>query len=426
MANLASSTRRYDIDWLRVILFGLLIPFHVGIGIYWSTYGENVNPNITNSTDEDRELLAEEGNDYTADSIDFTSMILHWMHQWRLAALFMISGMGTAFAFRNRTYGIFLVERVKRLMVPMFFGMWTTGFAGGILLGTIDVNDGLSGGIGAFAEYIIWSSVIFWVPIYGKIYALGHLWFLWNLFLYSIILTPLFHFVQKYPGGKIAHLMRSIFTVRGGMGIMLLLPTMLTLSEIMFKPWFPGFMGIGYEWFWFFGFFLFGYACIIAKHEYYHLIESRRTMITCITGVWTILFIWIRIKQHYDAIPYIDGGWIFNGILHNSLTILGCTIHSFHAWFWCLTIFAWGAHLLNKPSDSLAYLNQGVYPFYIVHMPLTFAGLSLASQLEMTDYPAVILACLFVTLTSWLAFELLKRSRPTRFLFGIKPLNNQK
>ena len=107
MANLASSTRRYDIDWLRVILFALLIPFHVAIGLYWTTYGEGVNPNITNSTDEDRKELAEEGNDYSADSIDFTSMILHWMHQWRLAALFMISGMGTAFAFRNRTYGIF-------------------------------------------------------------------------------------------------------------------------------------------------------------------------------------------------------------------------------------------------------------------------------------------------------------------------------
>ena len=39
-------TRRHDIDWLRVILFGLLIPFHVAIGVYWSTYGTEVNPNI--------------------------------------------------------------------------------------------------------------------------------------------------------------------------------------------------------------------------------------------------------------------------------------------------------------------------------------------------------------------------------------------
>ena len=38
--------RRYDIDWLRVILFGLLIPFHVAIGVYWSTYGAEINPSM--------------------------------------------------------------------------------------------------------------------------------------------------------------------------------------------------------------------------------------------------------------------------------------------------------------------------------------------------------------------------------------------
>ena len=30
--------RRYDIDWLRVILFGLLLPFHVAIGVYVDAY----------------------------------------------------------------------------------------------------------------------------------------------------------------------------------------------------------------------------------------------------------------------------------------------------------------------------------------------------------------------------------------------------
>ncbi len=422
MANSTINIRRYDIDWLRVILFGLLIPFHVAIGIYWSTYGDEVNPNIANDIDEDREQLAEDGNDYSTESIDFTSMILHWMHQWRLAALFMISGMGTAFAFRNRTYGKFLKERVKRLIIPMLFGMWTTGFVSGVLLGAIDLSAGFGGGLSAFVKHIIGTSIIFWIPIYGKVYALGHLWFLWNLFLYSLILTPLFHFAQKYPDGRVTELVRAAFSMRGGLGIMLLLPTMLALAEILFKPWFPGFIGIGYEWFWFFGFFLFGYACIIAKNEYYQFLESKRILVTCITGVWTIAFVWIRIQQHYDNIPYVDGGWIFNGIVHNSMTILGCLIHSFHAWFWCLTIFAWGAHLLNKPNQNLVYLNQAVYPFYIVHMPLTFAGLGIASQFGITSYPAVILASIFVTIACWLAFEIIKRTRATCFLFGIKPI----
>ena len=77
--------RRHDIDWLRVILFGLLIPFHVAIGVYWSTYGEEINPNIANEVnpnfsdlnDEEQLEFVEQGNDYTTDSVDFTSMILH-------------------------------------------------------------------------------------------------------------------------------------------------------------------------------------------------------------------------------------------------------------------------------------------------------------------------------------------------------------
>ena len=66
--------------------------------------------------------------------------------------------------------------------------------------------------------------------------------------------------------------------------------------------------------------------------------------------------------------------------------------------------FSWAAHLLNKPSDNLAYLNQ-VYPFYIVHMPLTFAGLRISSELGLKNYPAVIIATVFVVLTCWVFFE---------------------
>ena len=78
------NVRRYDIDWLRVILFGLLIPFHVAIGVYWSTYGAEINPNIDELSEKDELEFVEESNDYTAESISFTSMILHWMHQLRL------------------------------------------------------------------------------------------------------------------------------------------------------------------------------------------------------------------------------------------------------------------------------------------------------------------------------------------------------
>ena len=155
--------RRYDIDWLRVILFGLLIPFHVAIGVYWSTYGEGINPNVSDDPD-DRKEVAEEGNDYTYDSVDPTSMFLHWMHQWRLAALFMISGMGTAFAFKRRSWKTFFIERLQRLLVPMFFGMWTVGFVGGIITGGVDLEGNtFVDTLIAFFAHVLFTSFLFWI-----------------------------------------------------------------------------------------------------------------------------------------------------------------------------------------------------------------------------------------------------------------------
>jgi len=211
-----------------------------------------------------------------------------------------------------------------------------------------------------------------------------------------------------------------------GIGIFILLPLLLTFTEILFKPWIIGFIGVGYEWFWFFGFFAFGYICITAKDEYYEFIEKHRLRITVLTLALTVAFVWIRLEQHKSGIPYIDGGWLEKEIIHNKMTIVACLIHSFHAWFWCLAIFSWGAHLLNKPSKNLAYLNQGVYPFYIVHMPVTFAGLVIAGNLGLKDFSAVILGIIFVTLTCWIFFEVVKRTKSTRFLFGIKEIETRK
>ncbi len=410
--------RRYDIDWLRVILFGLLIPFHVAIGVYWSTYGTDINPNIQEINETDELIFIEESNDYTAESISFTSMILHWMHQWRLAALFMISGMGTAFAFKSRTWKFFLKERCQRLLIPMFFGAWTMGFIGSVILGN-ESSDPVSL-TKSFISGIFWRSLVFWIPVFGKLIALGHLWFLWNLFQYSLLMTPIFHYVRKYPDGELIRIFRSFFTMPLNFGILFILPFILTTTEILFKPWFPGYIGVGYEWFWFFVFFAFGYICIIAKEQYFDYIESERISISAITLLFTIAFFWIRIQQHESGIPYVDGGWLENNIFHNKMTIIACFIHSFHAWFWCLTIFSWGSKFLNKPSKNLSYLNQGVYPFYIVHMPLTYAGLRISSDLGIKNYPAVLLSTIIVFITCWLFFELVRRTKVSRFLFGIK------
>ena len=69
--------------------------------------------------------------------------------------------------------------------------------------------------------------------------------------------------------------LKSFFSLPKNSGTLLMLPILLVITEVVFKPWFPGYIGVGYEWFWFFVFF-FGYACIVAKDQYYNFIEKQR------------------------------------------------------------------------------------------------------------------------------------------------------
>ena len=55
-------------------------------------------------------------------------------------------------------------------------------------------------------------------------------------------------------------------------------------------------------------------------------------------------------------------------------------------------------------------------------MPLTFAGLIIAGELGLKNIPAVILATIIVGGTCWIFFEGVKRTKITRFLFGIKEI----
>ena len=160
--------RRHDIDWLRVILFGLLIWFHYAVFSLGTLEGEDSSMEMFNLP---------------------LFFIIGVMHQWRLAALFVISGMGTAFAFRRRTWGVYVKERFSRLGIPLLFGTYILFF-------------GIFDPLGTTAR-------LFELFPGQEDMPYGHLWFIYNLLIYSVLLTPLFSHVRNNPDGKIVQTTRS-------------------------------------------------------------------------------------------------------------------------------------------------------------------------------------------------------------------------
>ena len=92
-------TRRHELDWLRVLLFALLVPHHVAIGFV--DWGVDIYKFVN-------DRLAGDG----------MTLFIYWSHSWRLPSLFMIAGLGTWF-LTARGIGIrFMGPRLLRLLAP--------------------------------------------------------------------------------------------------------------------------------------------------------------------------------------------------------------------------------------------------------------------------------------------------------------------
>src|SRR5262249_50705592 len=139
-------TRRYDIDWLRVIAIGLLLVYHTAIG--FQSWGFMIGF-ITN--DQPLEAL-------------WIPMSL--LNVWRIPLLFFVSGMGVYFACQHRGWKQLLLERGRRILVPFVFGV----------LVVVPIQVMIIQG--------------YYHQSLGYVPNPAHLWFLGNIFIYTLVLLP--------------------------------------------------------------------------------------------------------------------------------------------------------------------------------------------------------------------------------------------
>jgi fucose 4-O-acetylase-like acetyltransferase len=89
------------VDWLRILAVLLLFPFHT-LRVF------NSEPFYVKAS------TLSSAADWV---ISFTGV-------WHMPLLFFLAGCSTYFALRKRTAGQYALERVKRLLVPLIFGIF--------------------------------------------------------------------------------------------------------------------------------------------------------------------------------------------------------------------------------------------------------------------------------------------------------------
>src|ERR1700755_1965023 len=93
--------RRVDLDWVRIGAFGLLILYHVGM--FYAPWGWHIK---------------------SAQPVAALEPLMLVLNPWRLALLFLVSGVATRFMLRKSAAGTLIRARSLRLLIPLVFGMF--------------------------------------------------------------------------------------------------------------------------------------------------------------------------------------------------------------------------------------------------------------------------------------------------------------
>ncbi len=377
---MSEKIRRYDLDWLRVIVFALLIFYHVGM--FFVPWGWHIKNETT---------------------YDWMRWPMLFLNQWRLPILFVISGMGTFYALSKRSVVAFSWERMKRLGIPLLFGML-------FIIPPQVYFERLNTGefVGTYGQYF--TSIAF-----DGVYPKGnvswhHLWFLPYLLIFSLLLAPVFIFMKKNKTKLVAWTSKQI--TKPMKLYLFVIP--LYLLESLLEPFFDITHALIDDWFNFASslvLFIFGFLLIATGDAFWKALQQIKSKAIVIGTVAFLaqVFIWI----------YLEDGYI----VHFTEALLKVV----NIWSWILVLFALAAQYLNHKSSLLTYCNRAVYPFYILHQTIT---ISIAYYLIDIDWS---LGLKFTILTvgtfflSWILYHVIILQIPLLHpFFGLKPKNSSK
>lgn len=374
--------RRYDLDWLRVIVFALLIFYHVGM--FFVPWGWHIKNNTI---------------------YEWLRWPMLFLNQWRLPILFVISGMGTYYALSKRSLGQFSWERFKRLGIPLVIGMLL------IVPPQIYIERLVNGQFsGNYLEY--YQTMAFRNGAYpnGDI-SWHHLWFLPYLLVFSLILGPFFVRTRRKSSKLVDWTSKQLQKPFGF--YLFIIP--LFLLEAFMEPFFEITHALIDDWFNFFSsmtFFFYGFLFIATGEVFWKNLEKikGKALIIGLVSFSLLLGRWIFIEQ--DDLP--------QHLAEAFLKII-------NLWSWILVLFGYGARYLNKKSGLLTYANRAVYPFYILHQTITIV---IAYFLIDLEWGFVVKSTIMVIGTfgfSWLLYDLIILRIPLLHpLFGLKKVPTSK
>ena len=329
---------------------GLLLIYHIGIVFQpWGVYYGFIQ---------------------SSDSSSAFYIPMSLLNIWRIPLLFFISGMGVCFSLRRRNWKQLLIERSKRILIPLLFG------------------------------------VFFIVPLHGLLFQfyynqdleylpnLGHLWFLANICIYVLQIIGL-AFLDKNYDYNFFNFFRNRLK-KPYFIYAFIIP--FVIEAVLINPeYFGAYVGSGH------GFvlgmlaFFSGFIFVAIGDEFWKAVTITRKI-----SLFAALFLFLIRYFFYDL----------NGPIYLSAVESIC---------WIFSVFGYGYKYLNKSSGLLKYLSHAAYPIYIIHMFFLYLGAVIFLPLKLLIIVDLIILVVFTFATCFIVYEfLIRRITKIRPVFGLK------
>ena len=381
--NLSQSARRYELDWLRVGAILTVFIFHSS-RFFDTDYWHVKNPTT-----------------YFGVQVWITFLI-----NWLMPLIFCISGASLFYAARSRSARKFVVDKVLRLLVPLLVGIFTHAMWQ-VYLDRI-THHLFAGSFWAFIPHYFEG----WFGFGGNFAWMGmHLWYLLVLFVYSLLCYPLFHWLLAGLGQRLLRGFCRFLALPGAVyllgvpvaGLIVAINPHAVLGMRDFGGWpLPVYLL----------FFLYGFA-LISHEELRQRIQQQRWISLSAGGLCLLALLPLWAAQGDPA---------FGSMRY--LQVFG--IFGLGSWCWILAFFGFGFEHLTRSTPWLAYVNEAVLPFYIMHQTVLLTIGYFVTRWPIPDLLKFVVISGSSFLLIAVVYEfLIRRINVLRVAFGMKPRAEQ-
>jgi hypothetical protein len=370
--------RRVDLDWVRIAAFGLLILYHVGMFyVPWNWHTKSAHP------------------------VTALEPLMLALNPWRLALLFLVSGVATRFMLRKTAVGALMRSRSSRLLIPLAFGMLVIVPPQAY----IQIVEAL-GYEGGFFDFYLKHYFTF-----GKAFCpnpciilptWNHLWFVAYLWVYTMALGLVLMALPDLTGW----IERRLAPLLSGWWLLIVPSLLFGLFRLTLLPNFPSTHALFGDWYnhaLFAGVFLLGFLLAHAS-SFWEAIERQR---------WIAIGLAMAVFASWVALRSVREGGL-------PLKLYAGFAYGFYQWLCIVAVLGFARRWLTKDSAARRYLTDAIFPYYIVHQTaiIVIAHALRGSALSAGTEAAVIIggtaaACI-------VTFEIVRRVGWLRPLFGLK------